>query len=79
MVILLILIHGLLLSTLLAERTMGCKVVYFTRQRFAFAIIDAELGSLFVNIWRISVSAVALLTYSFHKCKLRSGTCPLRP
>ena len=41
MVILLILIHGLL-STLHAERTMRCKIVYFTGQRFALAIIDAE-------------------------------------
>ena len=31
-------------------------IVYFTRQRFACAIIDAEtLQSLFVNIWRIFV------------------------
>ena len=41
MVILLILIHGLL-STLHAKTTMRCKTVYFTRQRFAHAIIDAE-------------------------------------
>ena len=31
-----------LLSTLPAERTMHCKIVYFTRQRFARLIIDAE-------------------------------------
>ena len=40
-VIVLILIHGLF-STLHAERTMRCKIVYFSRQRFARAIIDAE-------------------------------------
>ena len=44
-----------LLSTLNAERTVCCKRVYLTRQRFARAIIDAEtLQSLFVNILRIS-------------------------
>ena len=53
MVILLILNHGLL-STLHAERTMLCKIVYLTRQRLARTVIDAEtLRSLFVNVLRI--------------------------
>ena len=44
-------------------------MVYFTRKRFAPAIIDAEtLRSLSVNISRIFVSAVTLRSYSFHKC-----------
>ena len=41
MVILLTVIHGPW-STLPAERTMRCKIVCFTRQRFARAFIDAE-------------------------------------
>ena len=45
MIILLISIHGLL-SALHAERTMRFKVVYFTRQRFACTIIDAETLTL---------------------------------
>ena len=41
-------------QTLHAKRTMRCKIVYFTRQRFARAIIDADtLRSLFLNISRI--------------------------
>ena len=50
MVILLISIHGLLH----AEGTMRCKIVYFTRKRFASAIIYAEtLRCLFASISRI--------------------------
>ena len=67
--------HGLL-SKLHAERTMGCKMVYFTRQRFACIIIDAKtLRSLFVYI---PILAVALRAYSFRKCILIRGTCPLQ-
>ena len=58
-------------ATLHAERKMRCKIVYFTRQRFARSIIDAEiLRSLFVNIRAFSVSAVALRAYSFYNCIL---------
>ena len=59
-----------ILSTLHAERTMRCKIVYFTRQRFARVIIDTETLRRFVNTSCISVSAVALRGYSFHKCIL---------
>ena len=79
MVILLILIQEQL-STLHAERTMHCKIVYFTRQRFAGAIIDAEtLRSLFVNFSRIFGISRHTSCMLFHKCTLISGTCPPRP
>ena len=43
--------------------------MYFTRQRFARSIIDAEnIRSLFVNISRHFGISVALRAYSFHKC-----------
>ena len=39
------------LSLFFLSRTVRCKIVYFTRQRFVRAIIDADTSqSLFVNI-----------------------------
>ena len=52
--------------------------LYFNRQRFARAIIDAEtLRSMFLNFRAFLVSAVTLRAYSFHKCILMTGAEPV--
>ena len=61
------------MPTLHAERRMRCKIVYFTRQRFARAIIDAETSRrLFMNITRIEYFSYSLMHLSIALNRLLS-------